>query len=123
MKNLNLILSVCILIPVALGYGIAPKSVLPLVFDIRLETVDMLNICRTIMVLYFGITALLFVGIFKKEYWQSATILNAVFMGSLSIGRILSLILDGKPSFLLIFGLFGEMVLSLFAFYQLRKYV
>ena len=51
MKNLNFFLSIGILIPVALAYYIAPKTVLPLVFDIRLDTVDMMNICRTIMIL------------------------------------------------------------------------
>ena len=122
MKNLNLILSACILIPVALGYGIAPKTVLPLVLDMRLETVDMLNICRTIMVLYIGLMGLILRGIFDKKHWGNATLLNGVFMGSLSIGRVLSLILDGKPSFLLVLGLFGEMLLSVFAFYQLKKY-
>ena len=120
MKKLNLILSVGVLIPVALAYGLAPKTTLPLVFDIRLETTDTLNICRTIMMLYLGISALLLRGIFYEKEWRNATLLNAVFMGSLAIGRILSFIVDGKPSFILIFGLFGEMVLSLFAFYQLK---
>ena len=32
MKNLNLILSVCILVAVALGYGIAPKIILTYFF-------------------------------------------------------------------------------------------
>ena len=54
MKNLNLILSICILIPVAFGYGLVPKTTLPWAFDIRLETVDMMNICRTIMILYLS---------------------------------------------------------------------
>ena len=122
MKNINLFLSIGILIPVALGYGIAPKTVLPLVFDIRLDTVDMLNICRTIMVLYIGIIAFLLRGVFIKAQWQNATLLNGIFMGSLAVGRLLSWILDGQPSFILVFGFFGELGLSLFAFYQLRKF-
>ena len=121
MKNLNLILSVSILIPVALAYGLLPKTTMPLFFDIRLETTDTLNICRTIMMLYLGIAALLLRGIFQEKEWRNATILNAVFMGSLSIGRLLSFIMDGKPSFMLIFGFFGELALSLFALYQLKK--
>ena len=108
MKNLNLILSICILIPVAFGYGLAPKTTLPWVFDIRLETVDMMNICRTIMVLYLGIATLLLRGIFNEKHWENATFLNGVFMGCLSVGRVLSLLLDGTPSKLLIFGLLGE---------------
>ena len=122
MKNLNLILSVCILIPVAFGYGLVPKTTLPWVFDIRLDTVDMMNICRTTMVLYLGIATLLLRGIFNEKHWENATFLNGVFMGCLSLGRVLSLFLDGEPSQVLVFGLFGESILSLFAFFQLKKY-
>lgn len=123
MKKLNLILSVGVLIPVALAYGLLPKTTMPLFFDIRLETTDTLNICRTIMLLYLGIVALLLRGIFQEKEWRNATILNTVFMGSLSAGRLLSLILDGKPSFILIFGFFGELILSIFALHQLKKYL
>ena len=72
--------------------------------------------------LYLGIVALLLRGIFQEKEWRNATVLNAVFMGSLFLGRLLSFIVDGKPSVILVFGLLGEMVLSVFAVYQLKKY-
>jgi hypothetical protein len=122
MKNLHLILSTAILIPVALGYGIAPKTILPLLLNIRIETIDMLNICRTIMVLYLSIVALWLLGIYNKKYWFTATIANILLMGGLAIGRILSLVLDGMPSPIFLWGTLGEMVLAVFAFYQLRKW-
>jgi Domain of unknown function (DUF4345) len=122
MKNLHLILSTAILIPVALGYGIAPKTVLPLLLNIRPETVDMLNICRAIMVLYLAISALWLMGIYNKKYWLTATITNIFLMGGLALGRISSLFLDGMPSPIFLWGTLGEMVLAVFAFYQLRKW-
>jgi Domain of unknown function (DUF4345) len=121
MKNLHLILSTIILIPVALGYGIAPKTVLPILLNIRLDTVDMLNICRAIMVLYLAISILFLMGIFNKKYWFTATITNIFLMGGLALGRILSLVLDGIPSPIFLWGTLGEMVLAVFAFYQLKK--
>jgi Domain of unknown function (DUF4345) len=122
MKNLHLIISTIILIPIAFGYGIAPKTVLPMLLNINLETVDMLNICRAIMVLYVAISALWLMGIYNKKYWFTATITNIFFMGGLSLGRILSLVLDGIPSPIFLWGTLGEMVLAVFAFYQLRKW-
>jgi hypothetical protein len=122
MKNLHLILSAIILIPVALGYGIAPKTVLPMLLNIHLETVDMLNICRAIMVLYLAISILFLMGIFNKKYWFTATITNIFLMGGLALGRILSLVLDGIPSPIFLWGTLGEMVLAVFAFYQLKKW-
>jgi Domain of unknown function (DUF4345) len=122
MKNLHLIISTIILIPVALGYGIAPKTVLPILLNIRLETVDMLNICRAIMVLYLALSALFLMSIFNKKYWFTATITNIFLMGGLALGRILSLVLDGIPSPIFLWGTLGELVLAVFAFYQLRKW-
>jgi Domain of unknown function (DUF4345) len=122
MKNAHLIFSTVILIPVALGYGIAPKTVLPMLLNIRLETVDMLNICRAIMVLYLATSALFLMGIFNKKYWFTATITNIFLMGGLALGRILSLVLDGMPSPIFLWGTLGEMVLAVFAFYQLEKW-
>jgi Domain of unknown function (DUF4345) len=122
MKSLHLILSTAILIPVALGYGIAPKTVLPMLLNIHLETVDMLNICRAIMVLYLALSILFLIGIYNKKYWFTATITNIFLMGGLALGRILSLVLDGMPSPLFLWGTLGEMVLAVFAFYQLKKW-
>jgi Domain of unknown function (DUF4345) len=122
MKNLHLIISTAILIPVALGYGIAPKTVLPMLLNINLESVDMLNICRAIMVLYLALSALFLMGICIKKYWFTATITNIFLMGGLALGRILSLVLDGMPSPIFLWGTLGETVLAVFAFYQLRKW-
>jgi Domain of unknown function (DUF4345) len=122
MKNLHLILSISILIPVALAYGIAPKTILILFFDIHLDTIDVMNICRAIMGLYLGMVGIWLLGIYDKAYWKMATVTNGVFMGGLALGRILSLILDGVPSLILLLGIVGESVLALFAFYQLKKY-
>jgi Domain of unknown function (DUF4345) len=104
-----------------LGYGIAPKIVLPLLLDVRLETVDMLNICRAIMSLYLAFSVLLLLGIFNRKYWFAATLANIFLMGGLAFGRLLSLILDDFPSPIFLWGMLGEAVLAVFAFYQLKK--
>ncbi|MEI9911962.1 MAG: DUF4345 family protein [Bacteroidota bacterium] len=52
-------------------------------------------------------------GIFKKQYWQAATISNIVFMGGLAAGRLISFIIDGIPSVTLVIGFFGETLLAI----------
>ena len=121
-KNLHLLVSTLILIPVALAYGVNPKLVLPLFFDFKVESIDLTNIFRVLMVLYFGISAILIKGMHDEKYWLTATVLNMAFMGSLGFGRLLSMMLDGLPSTLFIVGFFGETILGVWSFINLKKY-
>ncbi len=121
-KNLHLVISVIIIIPVALGYGLYPKIVLLKFFDIQVENNDLANIFRAMMGLYLGMTAIWTLGIFKSKFWLTATITNIAFMGSLVLGRILSLMLDGFPSSPFITGLLVEMILTIWGLINLEKY-
>lgn len=68
------------------------------------------------MVLYIGNALVWLIGILKEKYLGIALVSNAIFMFSLSVGRLLSMILDGLPTTLFIFGFVGE---SLLGFYSL----
>lgn len=122
MKNLHLIISAIVLLPVALAYGIMPAKVIPIFFDFNVLSTDLHNIFRAIMCLYIAVGIVLFTGIVKPKYWLTATIINIVLMAGLAAGRILSLIIDGVPSFAFIIGLAGEIILAAFSFYNLKKY-
>jgi len=121
LKNLHLIISSLIVIPVAFGYGIMPEKVLPVFLDFKVETTDLFAVFRTIMGLYLAFSVLWIIGIFKSNYWYAATLSNMLFMLGLACGRIVSLLLDGMPSLVFFVGTIGELILALYAFYQLKK--
>lgn len=121
-KNLHLILSVLIVIPAALFYGLFPDEALPVLFDFEVQTTDLKNVFRAILGLYLAFSTVWILGIFQVSFWKIATVSNVVFMFGLVFGRMLSMILDGIPSPAFAIGIIGELILGLFAFYQYRKY-
>ena len=104
-KNLHLTISVILIIPVAVVYGLYPGFILQGLFDFKIESSDLANIFRAIMGLYLGMVTVWIAGIFNPKFWTAATITNLTFMGGLAIGRLISLALDGLPSFSLLLGL------------------
>lgn len=116
-KNLHLLLSSFIIIPIGLVYGFAPN----LLFDINLNSVDEHNVFKAVMGLYIAFGFLFILGIFDSKFWKSATIANSFLMFGLASGRILSLFSDGIPSTIFCFGIIGEMILGTFALYQYKK--
>lgn len=121
-KNLHLLISIAVLIPAAFMYGLFPEKVLPLLLDVSVDSVDLKNVFRAIMCLYLGVSGIWILGVLRSEYWKFASLLAAVFMGSLGAGRMISLIIDGIPSLLFVFGLFGELILAVFSMWQLKLY-
>ena len=106
--KIHLIISVLIVIPVAFVYGFNPSSE----FDIHLNTIDEYNQFKAIMGLYIGFSILWILGIFKANYLKLALVTNLIFMLGLSFGRLLSLFIDGTPSFGYKFGSFAELYLE-----------
>ena len=121
-RDLHLIASIVIVIPIALIYGFFPKSVMPLLLDFEATTTDLLNIFKAIMGLYLAFAVLWLLGILKPNYWQLATLSQIFFMFGLAFGRTLGLFLDGIPSALFCFGTLGEFMLGTFGLYQFQKY-
>jgi len=112
LKNLHLIISAVVVVPIAFVYGFNPSTILHYFFDFKVETIDLMKIFRAIMGLYLAFALFWIIGIVKTEYWQSATISNILFMSGLAIGRTISFFNDGFPSMLLFLGTFGEWVLA-----------
>jgi len=121
LKNLHLIISTLIVVPVAFTYGILPNKILPLFLDFKVETKDLHNVFRAIMGLYLAFSVFWILGIFKSNYWYAATLSNMLFMLGLACGRIVSLLVDGMPSIVFFVGTIGELILALYAFYQLKN--
>src|SRR4030095_1725583 len=122
MRNLHLIISAILIVSIAFAYGFAPRTVLPALFDFKVETIDLHNIFRAIMCLYLGIVIIWVTGIFKSSYWEAATIVNIVFMSGLAVGRIVSFAADGIPSITLLIGFFAEVSLAVLSYFNWKKY-
>lgn len=120
LKNLHLLLSLSIVVPTAIIYG--SPSILPEYLDIQVNTVDFSNMLKAIMCLYLGISIVWILGIWKTKYWKTATQLNILFMLSLAIGRMISILMDGFPTGGYIFGIIAEFVLGSYSIFQLKKY-
>ena len=118
MRNIHLIISIFIVIPIAIVYGFFPDSV----FEIHPSTIDEHDVFKAIMGLYLAFSLLWILGLLEPKYWKSATTSNMLFMFGLAFGRVLSLFFDGIPSALFCFGIVGEIVLGAFALYQLQNH-
>jgi hypothetical protein len=121
-KNLHLIISVLIVIPAALFYGLFPNETVPILFDFAVQSTDLKNVFRAILGLYLAFSTFWIMGILKPDFWKMATLSNFIFMIGLVSGRMLSMILDGIPSPAFSYGIIGELILAIFALYQYRKY-
>jgi hypothetical protein len=115
--KIHLVISVCIVIPVAFVYGFQPDSK----FDIHLNTIDEHNFFKAIMGLYLGFSVLWILGILKNNYLKTAVLTNIIFMLGLGFGRLLSLLIDGIPTFGYIFGTFAEIFLAIYGIWVLKN--
>jgi len=103
------------LVPIAMGYGAKPSTSLDALFGITVDTTNLTHIMRAVMGLYLGMVVIWVWGAFKIQMTVPALVSCAVFMLGLAAGRILSLILDGMPHWLLVVYTILEIVLGLVA--------
>ncbi|RED50715.1 DUF4345 domain-containing protein [Seonamhaeicola aphaedonensis] len=115
--KIHLVISICIVVPVAIIYGFIPQ----ILFDINLNTVDEHNVYKAIMGLYLGFAVLWILGICNIKFLRVALISNTIFMLGLGFGRLISLVLDGTPTLFYVFGTIGELVLGFYGFWVLQR--
>lgn len=115
--KIHLFISVCVVVPVSFVYGFNPSFK----FDIHLNTIDEHNFFKAIMGLYLGFSILWILGIFKASYLKIALLTNMIFMLGLGFGRLLSIVLDGTPTFGYQFGAFAELFLGCYGFWVLTR--
>jgi len=117
-NKIPLIISVLIVVPVAFLYAFSPD----LQFELFPETIDEHNFYKAIMGLYLGFSILWIFGILKSKYLKVALITNVIFMLGLGFGRIMSIIMDGLPTFGYQFGTLAELFLGFYGLWVLRTY-
>ena len=121
-KNLHLFISVMVLIPASLVYGLHPDSFWAEIIGLKVSNIDLINIFKAIMGLYLSFAILWLIGIIKPAYWVAATLSNIIFMGGLGLGRTISLFADGVPSQFYLIGGFLELLLAVLGILIYRKY-
>jgi hypothetical protein len=99
--SIFLIVTAVGLTPIALSYGLVPGATLTPLFGFPVEGPNLAHIFRAIMGLYlalvgFWISGALLPGLTIPALWSLV-----IFMLGLAAGRLLSLLLDGRPHWLL----------------------
>ena len=123
MTRFYLLFSAAGLVAVALSYGVAPEALLPKVLDLTVEGTDLTHVFRAVMGLYLGMIVLWVLGAFRANLTRAAVIAEIAFMFGLAFGRVLSIIVDGVPSALLIFYAVLEIAMGLWGVLVLKKLV
>ena len=109
------------LIPIALSYGLMPGKSLNLLFGIDVSNLNLENILRAVMGLYLALIVFWFMGAFKIRFREAALYSLIVFMFGLAAGRIISLLADGIPHWLLIVYLILELSFGILGVIVIRK--
>ena len=115
--KIHLAISILIVVPVSFIYGFDPSSQ----FEIVPKSTDEYNLLKAFMGLYLGFSTLWILGIFKKEYLKVALISNMIFMLGLGFGRVVSILLDGTPTFGYTFGTIAELFLGFYGVWILTN--
>lgn len=121
-QHFHLILSIAIVVPVAITYGLMPNGIVQDILDFKVKATNLANIFRAIMGLYLGMATFWIIGILNPTYWKAATLVNILFMSGLACGRIISMVVDGEPSIIFTIGVVGELLLAGWGVFNMRKY-
>jgi hypothetical protein len=109
------------LTPIALSYGLIPEKSLDFLYNIQVTETNLAHILRAVMGLYLALIVFWFIGAFKTQLRLTALYSLAVFMLGLAAGRILSVIADGVPHWLLLVYLALELLFGILALVLIRK--
>ena len=109
------------LLPIALSYGLMPQKSLSFLFDISVSDPNGIHIFRAVMGLYLALIMFWLIGVFIVQIRQAALYSLIVFMFGLAAGRILSLIIDGMPHWLLVVYLVLELGFGVLGILLIKK--
>ena len=109
------------LIPIALSYGLIPNKSMSYLYEINDLQLNQIHIFRAIMCLYLALIIFWFIGAFNINLRQAALYSLVVFMFGLAAGRIISLIVDGIPNWLLLVYLVLELGFGVIGYVLIKK--
>ncbi len=109
------------LIPVALSYGVVPELSMNWLFVITVESPNEAHIFRGVMGLYLGFVMLWILGATNERYERAAILSEIFFMSGLAVGRLLSVLVDGWPHWLLAGYIVVEAILAVAGIILLKQ--
>jgi predicted membrane protein len=98
-----------------------PQKSLHYLFDVSVSDTNSIHIFRAVMGLYLALVLFWITGAFKVQVRQAALYSLIVFMLGLAAGRILSLVVDGIPHWLLVVYLVLELVFGVLGILLIKK--
>jgi len=120
-RQIFLLITAIGLTPIALSYGLIPQKSLSYLFDVSVSNTNGIHIFRGVMGLYLGMTLFWIIGAFKVQVRQAALYSLIVFMLGIASGRVLSLIIDGIPHWLLVVYLVLELCLGVLGMLLIKR--
>ena len=110
------------LFPIALSYGAAPHKTLDYLFGVSVVDTNELHIFRAIMGLYLALILFWVWGALNGDMTHVALYSLIVFMFGLAGGRLISMLADGWPHWLLVTYFFLELAFGIIGVLLLRKF-
>ena len=122
LKKGLLLLSFATICIIALLYGVSPEWFFEtMLVDAPAPNVDQTHILRAVMTLYIGFGLFWLYCAFSDRYRDAGIVVLAVLCGGLVVGRILSVLIDGMPSPILLVYIGIELALVPICIWVLRR--
>jgi hypothetical protein len=115
--KIGLLVSVVIVFPVGIIYGFYPEIMIQAIPN----NTNQNSFNKGIMGIYLVFGLYWLIALVQSKNLKAALTTNMLFMFGLFLGRIVSLFTDGLPSNFFILGTFGEFLLAIYSFIQLKK--
>lgn len=120
MKKLFLLVAGVGLATIGLSYGVVPATFLPKLFGFAVDNVNLIHIFRAVMFIYLGMSAFWIYAAFRTRLTDAAIVSVIFFMAVLALGRILSIVVDGVPHWLLVMYVGAELGIAAVGLWVLR---
>jgi len=122
LKKGLLILSFVIISVIALVYGVSPEWFFgTFLVDSQPPNIDQSHILRAVMTLYISLGLFWLWSAFSDKYRDAGLLVLCVFCGGLVAGRILSVVVDGVPSPILLLYIARELGMVPLCIWLLRR--
>ena len=107
---------------IGLLYGVSPEWFFKtFLVDSQPPSIDQSHILRAVMMLYIALGLFWLWSAFSDKYRDAGVLVLCIFCGGLVVGRILSVVVDGMPSPLLILYIAMEISLVPVCIWLLRR--
>lgn len=110
-KQYFLVLASLAIAPIALGYGASPEWFARTFFGMDELDLNFVHILRVVMCLYLALGLFWLFSAFSDKYRNAALLSTVLLLAGLAAGRVTSIVIDGRPSSILLFYTILEIVL------------